>query len=490
MGGLFSLTFDGYFVRHPCNATKDVLCLPCVLTNFDVILPWNLTMKRIVDAYLAQWKTDQNRKPLLLRGARQVGKTHAVRELGKTFDHYVEINFERNQRALAIFDNDKSLDPKRVLQDIFVLSDEKIIPGATLLFFDEIQMAPRAITALRYFYEEMPELHVIAAGSLLDFAIEKTGIPVGRVRSLYMYPLSFIEFLTALGKKSVVELLLKSSNHASRSGIHEDLLDLVGKYLAVGGMPEAVNRWIETGNINECLMVHQDIIDTYQQDFGKYAKTSQINHVERVFSNIPHQLGGKFKYTVVEGDYRKRELAPALDLLRTAGIVHKIFHTAAQGIPLGAEVNLDCYKAMLMDVAINQKILGLETGSWILEPLKMFTNKGAVVEAFVGQEILAYADPRQKAQLYYWQRIAKSSTAEVDYLLQDQENIIPIEVKSGHGSTLRSIKMFLETHGSAPYGVRFSAQDYSVYDRIHSYPLYAVAQVALHNKEIVLKALL
>ncbi len=446
-------------------------------------------MKRIVDAYLNQWKTDISRKPLLLRGTRQVGKTHAVRELGKTFKHFVEINFERNQRALAIFDNDKSLDPKRILQDIFALNNEKIIPGETLLFFDEIQIAPMAITALRYFYEEMPELHVIAAGSLLDFAIEKIGIPVGRVRSLYMYPLSFIEFLVAVRNSVVVEQLLEKPDMVYSSGVHADLLDMVGKYLAVGGMPSAVNQWIKTGNINECLMVHQDIIDTYEQDFGKYAKTSQVDHVARVFANIPHQLGGKFRYTAIEGDYRKRELAPALDLLRTAGVVHKIFHTAAQGIPLGAGVDVECYKAMLMDVAISQKILGLETGSWILQPLQAFTNKGAVVESFVGQEILAYADPRQRAQLYYWQRMAKNSTAEVDYLLQDQENIIPIEVKSGHGTTLRSLHLFLETHARAPYGVRLSAQQYSVHEDVRSYPLYAVVSVALHNKEIVLQAL-
>ena len=467
-----------------------MLYLAYLLTNLCKILPWSLTMKRIIDAYLAQWKTDSNRKPLLLRGARQVGKTHAARELGKTFDNFVEINFERNQRALTIFDNDKSLDPKRILQDIFAIHDAKIVPGSTLLFFDEIQIAPRAITALRYFYEEMPQLHVIAAGSLLDFTIEKIGIPVGRVRSLYMYPLSFIEFLMALGKKTIIEQLLEKTNIAYSSGIHADLLDMVGKYLAVGGMPESVNRWIETGNINECLMVHQDIVDTYQQDFGKYAKASQIDNVARVFISIPHQLGGKFKYTVIEGDYRKRELSPALDLLQTAGIVHKIFNTSAQGIPLGAQADVEFYKAILMDVAISQKILGLETGSWIVQPLQVFTNKSAIVESFVGQEILAYSDPYQKAQLYYWQRMAKNSTAEVDYLLQDQEHILPLEVKSGHGTTLRSLHMFLETHARAPHGVRFSVQNYSICDRIHSYPLYAVAQVALKDKEMVRKGLL
>lgn len=462
----------------------------CNLTKLLLILPWILTMKRIVDAYLALWKMDTNRKPLLLRGARQVGKTHAVRELGKTFDNFIEINFERTQRALTIFDGDKSLDPQRILQEIFALNDKKIIPGSTLLFFDEIQIAPQAIIALRYFYEEMPELHVIAAGSLLDFAIEKIGIPVGRVRSLYMYPLSFIEFLSAVGRGNIVQQLLEKSLPDYSPGAHADLLDLVGKYLAVGGMPEAINQWIKTGNINECLMVHQDLIDTYQQDFGTYAKALQIDHVARIFDSIPHQLGGKFKYSIIEGDYRKRELAPALDLLKTAGIAQKIFHSAAQGIPLGAEVDLEFYKTILMDVAISQKILGLEVGSWILQPLQAFTNKGAVVEAFVGQELLAYADPHQKAHLYYWQRMAKNSSAEIDYLLQDQENIIPIEVKSGHGSTLKSLHMFLETHARASYGVRFSTQNYSIHEHIHSYPLYAVAQVALNNKEMALRALL
>ena len=212
-----------------------------------------------------------------------------------------------------------------------------------MLFFDEVQNSPQAITALRYFYEEMPELHIIAAGSLLDFAIEKIGIPVGRVRSLYMYPVSFIEFLAALGKSTIIKQILEESTITYSSGLHDDLLDLVGKYLAVGGMPEAINKWIKTGNINECLMVHQEIIDTYRQDFGKYAKTSQINYVEQIFESIPNQLSGKFKYTAIEGDYRKRELAPAFDLLKTAGVAHKIFHTAAQGIPLSAEARLSSF---------------------------------------------------------------------------------------------------------------------------------------------------
>jgi predicted AAA+ superfamily ATPase len=447
-------------------------------------------MKRIIDAYLEAWKTDPYRKPILLRGARQIGKTHAIRLLGKTFSEFIEINFEREPATLSIFEADKNLDPKRICEEILAVVRKKIVPGNTLLFFDEIQVVPRAITALRYFYEEMPELHVIAAGSLINFAIDQVGIPIGRVDSLYMYPMSLLEFFAATGNTVIVEQLLEKKDIEYSSGVHAHMLDIVGRYLAVGGMPETVKKWQETGDINQCLNTDQALIDTYRQDFGKYSKKSQIDHVEKVFNSIPYQLGGKFKYSIIEGDYRKRELAPALDLLTTAGVAHKIFHTAGQGIPLGAEIDLDIYKTILMDDAISQKILGLNAGQWILNPMQEFVNKGALVEAFVGQEILAYSDPRQKAQLHYWQRTVKNSAAEIDYVIQDQEKILPIEVKSGHGTTLKSMHMFLDTHHKSPYGVRFSANNYSVHERIHSLPLYAVAQVVLKNKEMILNALL
>ncbi|MBI2420281.1 MAG: DUF4143 domain-containing protein, partial [Ignavibacteriales bacterium] len=194
--------------------------------------------------------------------------------------------------------------------------------------------------------------------------------------------------------------------------------------------------------------------------------------------------------SIIEGNYRKRELAPALDLLCTAGVAHKIHYTAAQGIPPGAQIDFDTYKTTLMDVAISQKILGLEAGQWILKPLQMLINKGALVEAFVGQELLAYSDPRQKTQLYYWQRMKKNSTAKVDFIIQQNENIIPIEVKSGPRTTLKSMHMFLDTHQKSPYGIRFSTQNYSIHEKIHSYPLYAIAQVILKDKEMASKALL
>src|SRR3990172_11714559 len=202
-------------------------------------------MKRLIDYHLRRWKNNSLRQPLLLRGARQVGKTYAVRELGKTFSSFVEINFEINKKAKTIFDQD--LDPHRILREISALTDQLIIPGQTLLFFDEIQTVPDGILALRYFYEIMPELHVIAAGSLLDFAIQQVGVPVGRISSLYMYPMSFLEFLVALGHQRWAQSILNHNlDEPMFDSLHNSLLDLVGTYLAIGGMPAAVNAWVQT----------------------------------------------------------------------------------------------------------------------------------------------------------------------------------------------------------------------------------------------------
>src|SRR5258708_6599795 len=257
-------------------------------------------MKRIIDYYLKSWKSDPYRKPLLLRGARQVGKTHAARTLGASFSDFFEINLENQQAAHIIFEKD--LQPDRIIRELSALMLKPIIPGKTLLFIDEIQAVPRAILALRYFYEQMPELHVIAAGSLLDFAIEQVGIPVGRVEMLYMRPVSFIEFLCAVSSNILMQELL---NHTSMNPIsdivHNKLLSLLGEYLAIGGMPEAVKCWQETRDVLGCPKIHKSILSTYRQDFGKYAKRLQVKYVELLFEHIPLQLGQKFKYTAIEG---------------------------------------------------------------------------------------------------------------------------------------------------------------------------------------------
>ncbi|MCF7899199.1 ATP-binding protein [Candidatus Babeliales bacterium] len=433
-------------------------------------------MKRFVDYFLIKWKSSPLRKPLLIRGARQVGKTYSAREFGKTFDSFIELNLELEQDAREIFE--KSLDPNVIIQKISALTGKRIIPGQTLLFLDEIQLVPQAVTALRYFYEMMPELHVIAAGSLLDFAIKTVGMPVGRVSSLYMHPLSFIEFLRAIGSGIIIEEIL---NHELKDEmlevLHNKFLDLVGQYLAIGGMPQAVACWKNLQDIHLCSEIPNTLISTYRQDFEKYAQKYQIKYLNVLFNNIPHQLGRKFKYNEIEGEYRKRELSPCLDLLLTAHVAHKVMRTSAQGIPLGAGVDLHSFKILLIDVALSQFILGLKTGNWILKPLEEFINKGELVESFVGQEILAYENPTRESQLYYWQNESRGSEAEIDYVIQKEKDIIPVEVKSGKGTAMKSMKIFLENHAQSPYGIRFSTNNYSEHEKIHSYPLYAVAKI-------------
>jgi predicted AAA+ superfamily ATPase len=448
----------------------------------------DFAMKRLIDFHLKKWKESHLRQPLLLRGARQVGKTYTVRELGKTFPSFVEINFELNKKAKTIFDAD--LDPQRILREISALTEKEIIPGQTLLFFDEIQAVPAGILALRYFYEMMPELHVIAAGSLLDFAIEQVGVPVGRVQFLYMYPLSFIEFLSALDHPMMIkEILAHSDGEAISDVVHDKILSLLGNYIAIGGMPQAVACWKTLLNVHECAQIPQKLVDAYQYDFVKYGKSHQLKYLDVLFSQIPQQLGKKFKYSLI-GDFRKRELEPCVDLLITAGVVHRVMHSDAHGIPLGAQADFDSFKLIFIDVGLSQFILDLKAGDWLLNPLEEFINKGMVAEALVGQELAAYEHPTRKAKLYYWQRDTRGSEAEVDYLIQLERTIIPIEVKSGKGTTLRSMQLFLESHPNSPYGIRFSTNNYSVHEKIHSYPLYAIARVLAAADNDVKDALL
>jgi len=445
--------------------------------------------KRIIDFHLDKWKIDPYRKPLLLRGARQVGKTYAVRRLGQGFKHFVEVNFEQLKEAVSIFEKD--LVPERLILALSLLMKVPIVPGETLLFFDEIQEAPRAILALRYFYEAIPGLHVIAAGSLLEFAIEKVGVPVGRISMLYMYPMSFVEYLVATGDVLIAkEILGHPTGVAMEEPIHTTILGKVGEYLSIGGMPEAVVRWVQTKDPASALHVLQQIAATYRQDFEKYARKAQIKYLEQLFRQVPHLVGKEFSYREIHGEYRKRELAPALELLERANIIHTIRHSSGQGIPIGAEVNFDLFKVIYLDIALCQTILGSDISVWFLRPLEGFENRGEIAEAFVGQELLCYASPDSKADLYFWKRAEKNSTAEVDYLLQKGEQILPIEVKSGHRKTLRSLRIFLETHPKSSFGIRFSALDYSLTEDLDSRPLYAVVSLAHESQREALRFLM
>ena len=464
--------------------------MDCKTTKNTSILPWKPAMfKRIIDFHLDHWKMDPYRKPLLLRGARQVGKTYAIRRLGSQFKSFVEVNFERLEGAASIFEKD--LDPKRIILSLSLLLKTPIIPGKTLLFFDEVQEAPRVIIALRYFYEEMPSLHVVAAGSLLEFAIAKVGVPVGRISMLYMYPLSFFEYLVATGEGLAAKAILNQpSGVALPDIIHSRLLDLLGEYLSIGGMPEAVTRWVQTKDPASALSVLQQIAATYRQDFEKYARKAQVKYLEQLFRQAPHLVGQEFSYREIHGEYRKRELAPALELLERANIIHSIRHSSGQGIPIGAEVDFDIFKVIYLDIGLCQAILGSDISIWFLHPLEGFDNRGEIAEGFIGQELLCYANPESKAELHFWKRREKNSSAKVDYLIQRGSQIIPIKVKSGHGNTLRSLHLFLDTHSKSTYGIRFSALNYSSISKIDSRPLYAAVSLAHESQKEALASLL
>ena len=442
-------------------------------------------MKRIVDHFLLDWKNETyRRKPLLLRGARQVGKTHAVRILGKTFPHFVEINLETNTEARELFSKD--LDARRIMTHLSELLKTEIKPGQTLLFIDEIQYVPRAIIALRYFYEEIPELHVIAAGSLLDFAIEQVGMPVGRITQLYMYPLSFMEFLVALGYERWAQLI--TSEEPVFDLLHNNILELVGLYLAIGGMPAAVNAWREKNLSREVRKVHTELLQAYIQDFDRYAKKHERKYLSLTFNHAMEQLSRKFMFSKLS-DYRKREIEPAIELLEKAGVLSSVTRTDAQGIPIGAGIHLDDFKLIFLDVGLTQALLGYDLTGWILKPLDTFVNKGELVEAFVGQELLAYSDPISKGKLYYWRSGKEEADAETDYVIQLRQEIVPLEVKAGPSKRHLSLHRFLNTHPHSHYGIRFWAEKEQQEKNIYSCPLYAVSKTLLSANRYLKEAL-
>jgi uncharacterized protein len=433
-------------------------------------------MKRCLIDELLRWKDSSIRKSLILRGARQVGKSYLVREFGKHFDNFVEVNFEKDIVLSQIFDG--NLEPQKIIEKISIAKNENIVPGKTLLFLDEIQAVPRAVTALRYFYELMPELHVISAGSLLEFVLEQTGMPVGRVSSMYLYPLSFKEFLIASGKEMLCNYI---DRHDIQKPLEEVFLNqlttLLGEYMAVGGMPEAVNTWLEHRDLKNVREIHHNIIDTYRQDFLKYAKNQHIQHVDKVFSAVPRMLGKKFVYSRVDDTLKSREIKPALELLEMAQVIHKVTHSSSNGVPLGAECNHSIFKTIFIDVGLAQAILGLSDGEWILDIKNSIINRGEIVEAFAGQEILAYSDPHRPQKLFYWVREKQNSQAEIDFVIQKQDKIIPVEVKSGTTGNLKSMMQFLKEKKSTPYGIHISPNNFGIYNNINQVPLCAIWKV-------------
>ena len=435
-------------------------------------------MKRDVDSLFLTWKNDKNRKPLLVRGARQVGKTFSIRELGKSFKYFLEVNFEEEKRIGDFFKN--SLNPATICQKLSAYFATPVVNGETLLFFDEIQACPEAITSLRFFYEKMPDLHLIAAGSLLEFAIAE--IPsqgVGRINSAYMYPLSFDEFLRVQGEGELLKMKNSVGSQQPLDNIfHHKLIDHLKIFYLIGGMPEVVAEYIKTKNIVSCHKIINDLLETLRDDFAKYKKRSPVQRLKEVFDSITFQSGNKFKYSNIDSQSAHNALKEALDLIIQAGLAYKIYHSSAQGLPLGAQIKLNKFKVILLDPGLHQQILGLKMADIISAQDLAVINQGNIAEVFVGTEIIKYSSSYSKQQLYYWHKEKRGSNAEVDYLIQKGNKIIPLEVKSGTRGQMQSMKIFLREHQNyTPKGIRLSLENFNQASRIDTYPLYAISKI-------------
>ena len=448
--------------------------------------------KRNIDNYLLQWVSQRVHKPLLLRGARQVGKSTAIRHLGKHFSSYVEINFERNSEYKALFSS--NLDVKRIISQMSVMCGTSIVPGSTLLFLDEIQECPEAIMSLRFFKEDLPELHVVAAGSLLEFALDELAtFGVGRIHSLFMHPMTFDEFLVANGQ----QLLLDARNQSSPQAplpepLYERIVELFRTYMIIGGMPEAVASWVENHDFLKCQEIQDDILTGYEDDFPKYRKRVSPDLLRATLRSVADQITNKFVYAKIGSGYKAAEINKALELLHKAGLVIPVTHTNANGLPLGGEADSKYRKMLLLDSGLELRMLNMTLGNISEITTQILTasvtdlvNKGPIAEMIAGLEILRNQTPNLKYELFYWTRQARGSQAEIDYIIAKDGKVTPIEVKAERQGGMRSLWSFMrEKHLKS--AIRCSLENFGEFEvsedtgesrHIAIHPIYALSQL-------------
>lgn len=392
---------------------------------------------------LDEWLVDPNRKPMILRGARQVGKTWLVRDLARRHDRkLVELNFERYPRLARHF---KVNDPDLVIRNLEAEFNTDIPIDQSLLFLDEIQATPKLLAFLRWFKEEMPALPVVAAGSLLEATLEDHdfSMPVGRVSYYHLEPMSFNEFLSANGEQKLLGRLMDyQPGHPFNVNLHEKCLSWCRTYCLIGGMPEVVLEWTRTRDPGKCFKLQQDLLATFHDDFHKYRGRVSSSVLSRLMESISEQAGNKFVFSQVDNTLRAEQLRRALQLLCNARVCHRVFHTSGHGLPLGAEVNNKFFKILLMDTGICSAQLGLSAVGLPRADHVLTANKGGIGEHLVGQLIRSFQTPLQEPKLYYWQRTG-GRQGEIDYLFQYGTTPIPVEVKSGAAGSMKSLHQFM-----------------------------------------------
>lgn len=441
-------------------------------------------MKRLIESHLNRWKEDRRRKPLILRGARQVGKTYTVEKFGSEAfgGDFVAVDLEKHPEWRSLFE--KNLEAKRILAELELVCRKKIQPGKTLLFLDEIQSAPRALMALRYFYENLPELHVVAAGSLLEFALQEISFPVGRVQFLELFPMNFAEFLLATGKEALADLILSplpsDVRDAPSETVHRHLLDEVRTYFFVGGMPEAVRVYAETNSFQESFAVHAELVNAFRGDFAKYKPRVDPQCLEAVFRGTAKNAGRQIKYSQLAEGYSHPTLKRAFDVLCRARLAQKIESTSPAGLPLGMQADPGRFKALLLDLGLIHHFCGLPVEALATEKGLLSIYEGGLAEQFVGQEIRSVPGH----ELFYWSRAEKSSSAEVDYLIAKEGKIYPIEVKSGPAGRLKSLHLLLEKYPNCPEGFVVSEAPPAELPekRLRFVPLYRAYSLALERR--------
>ncbi|QIK52869.1 ATP-binding protein [Dysgonomonas sp. HDW5B] len=429
-------------------------------------------MRRTALSFLQKWKQKNTRKPLIIRGARQVGKTWLMKEFAKTeYENFAYINFEDNQQLKTLFLND--FDIPRILLAIQIATGIKPEPNKTLIIFDEIQEAERALTSLKYFRENAPEYHIVAAGSLLGIALhENTSFPVGKVEFLDLYPLSFTEFLEALGENDLTDLIQKQQWEMINT-FKTKYIELLKQYYYVGGMPEVVANFASNQDFSEVRQIQQQILDSYEQDFSKHAPTDVVPRIRMVWNSVPAQLSKenrKFIYGLIKQGARAKEFELALSWLMDCGLIHKVNRISKPALPLKAYEDMGAFKLYLLDIGLLGAMANLDVKT-LLDGNLIFTEfKGALTEQYVLQQLVT----DREISIIYWS--SDKSDGEIDLLIQYKNELVPIEVKAAENLQAKSLRAFVEKN-KPKMAIRTSMSDFREETWLTNLPLYAINEL-------------